>query len=105
MIQVYTAQALHTVGFVKSLLACEGIDSMIRNEHLNSAMGELPPIECWPELWILNDQDESRARTIVENFQKRADSAPGPAWHCQQCGEFVEGEFDLCWNCQTERPG
>lgn len=104
MIQVFTAQALHTVGFVKSLLASEGIPSMIRNEHLNSAMGELPPIECWPELWIVNDADEARAKGIVDDYLNRINMTPGPAWNCRQCGELVDGEFDICWNCQTQRP-
>ena len=25
-------------------------------------------------------------------------------WKCPKCGETVEMNFDICWNCQTSRP-
>ena len=25
-------------------------------------------------------------------------------WNCPKCNEEVEDQFDVCWNCQTERP-
>jgi len=25
-------------------------------------------------------------------------------WHCPVCGEKVEDNFDLCWNCEADRP-
>jgi len=26
-------------------------------------------------------------------------------WQCQKCGESVDDNFDVCWNCQTVKPG
>jgi hypothetical protein len=26
-------------------------------------------------------------------------------WQCQKCGESVDDNFDVCWNCQTAKPG
>jgi hypothetical protein len=26
-------------------------------------------------------------------------------WHCQKCGEEIEGSFDACWKCGTSRDG
>src|SRR5262245_37014811 len=26
-------------------------------------------------------------------------------WHCVKCGEDVEDQFELCWNCQANRRG
>lgn len=26
-------------------------------------------------------------------------------WQCQQCGESCDDNFDVCWNCQTVKPG
>jgi len=28
-----------------------------------------------------------------------------PAWRCPGCGETVDGNFDVCWNCQTDKSG
>ena len=29
--------------------------------------------------------------------------APLTTWTCPNCGEEVEGNFDICWNCGAER--
>ena len=26
-------------------------------------------------------------------------------WHCLKCGEDVEDQFEVCWNCQADRRG
>ena len=26
-------------------------------------------------------------------------------WQCKNCGESVDDNFDVCWNCQTAKPG
>jgi hypothetical protein len=25
-------------------------------------------------------------------------------WQCERCGESVPANFDLCWNCELDRP-
>ena len=37
-----------------------------RNLDLISAAGELPPIECWPELWVVDDEKVGRAKSILK---------------------------------------
>jgi len=32
-----------------------------------------------------------------------ADLPPLPQWVCVHCGEQVEGQFDVCWNCGAAR--
>ncbi len=103
MIRVYTAESLPAVSFVKTLLESEGIACILRNEHLSSGMGELPLIECWPELWILNAHNERRARELVAEFIRDAERDHGPDWTCAKCNEQVEGVFHLCWNCGARR--
>ena len=41
----------------RNLLEAEGIEVLVRNAMLSSAMGELPPAECQMELWVLDDAD------------------------------------------------
>ncbi|WP_422393282.1 DUF7577 domain-containing protein [Mycetohabitans endofungorum] len=26
-----------------------------------------------------------------------------PGWHCPRCGERLEAQFTLCWQCDTPR--
>jgi hypothetical protein len=54
---------------LKSLLEKADIPCMIRNEYLSMALGELPPTECSPELWILKDEDYPRAKEIVDAWR------------------------------------
>jgi hypothetical protein len=30
---------------------------------------------------------------------------PVPAWSCPKCGEHVDANFDVCWNCGTAADG
>ena len=43
------------------------------------------------------------------DWLKQYDQGPkpkiGPSWVCPGCGETVEGNFNICWNCQTARSG
>ena len=101
MIKVFSAQNFIEVAFWRNYLEQHGIPCQIRNEFLGSAAGELPPIECWPELWI----DDARDETAVK---KHFASDPLgekklPLWTCASCGEESEGQFSHCWNCETEK--
>jgi putative signal transducing protein len=102
MIRVYTAQIMAMVAPVKNLLEASGIPCVLRNEFLSAGRGELPPIECWPEVWVVNDSDAQRAQQLVAEATQGADPV-GEPWRCTRCGEEIEAVFGQCWNCGTER--
>lgn len=81
-------------------LRAAGIACELRNTTLAGAMGEIPFLECAPQLWIENDDDESRALALLEELRS---PPPGPAWVCPSCGESVESQFGACWNCGVGR--
>jgi len=87
---------------VKDLLDDAEIPCMVRNENLSTALGELPFTECSPEIWIMHDEDFSRATQLVDAWRTAymQDQVP---WVCR-CGEAIEGQFSSCWNCGVERP-
>ena len=87
---------------VKGLLDEAGIPSMIRNEHLAMALGELAPSDCSPEVWILNDEDYPRAKEIVDDL-RNSDVPAAQPWICSVCGEAIEGQFTSCWKCGKDR--
>jgi len=102
MKKVYSADNPVMVGHMQSLLEQAGIDSEIRNLALGGALGELPPIECWPEVWVHRDEDYERALSLVEQ-ELHKPPTNAEAWHCR-CGETIEGQFSHCWHCGRERP-
>ncbi|CAN7447349.1 DUF2007 domain-containing protein [Caballeronia sp. 15715] len=85
-----------------NVLETAGIACELHNRYLSGAMGEIPAEQCSPEIWILDDRDEGLATGILE----RARSGPATnarGWRCQQCGEALEAQFTVCWQCGTER--
>lgn len=90
------------IGYLKSLLEAEGITCNVRNELLLGGSGELPPNECWPELWVLDDADAATARAIVEKTLAQP-PATGTTWECPHCGEACEPQFTACWRCGSLR--
>ena len=102
MIRIYTAQNIALVAPVRNLLEANGIPCILRNDFLSAGRGELPPIECWPEVWVTNDSDAERARELVAEATRGADPAAEP-WRCTRCGEEVDAVFAECWNCRAER--
>jgi hypothetical protein len=88
-------------GLLQELLAREGITCLIRNEQLFAALGEIPFLECYPELWVVDDDVWPRARLLLEHWLKSSED--GSAWSCPNCGEVLEGQFGACWKCEQQR--
>jgi Putative prokaryotic signal transducing protein len=102
VIRIYTAQTAAMVAPVKDHLEANGIPCVLRNEFLSAGRGELPPIECWPEVWVADDSDAQRARQLVAEATQGPDPAAEP-WRCARCGEEVEAVFAQCWKCGAEQ--
>ncbi len=100
MVKLHTSPRPVDIHNLKNVLGAQGIACEIRGELRGMAVGELPPNECWVELWLVDDADEDLARRILA----RPVGATSPAWTCGKCGESVEGQFDRCWKCEGDRP-
>ena len=97
MQRVFSSQILALVENMKNILRIHGIESRITNQFLSAAVGEIPPIEAWPQLWVA-DEDYQPAKRIVEEAQKVHPEAD-EIRTCPHCGTDVEGHFAECWNC------
>ncbi len=86
----------------KELLNNEGVDCLLRNEQLFSALGEIPFTECYPELWVIDDEVYPRAKTLLGHWLAKQDLASAN-WICPVCKEQLEGQFDACWSCGSPR--
>ena len=89
-------------GLLKELLEREGINCLLRNDQLSSALGEIPFLECLPELWVVDDDVYPRAKQLLENWLS-GEGEIAEQWTCAHCGEEHDGQFGSCWKCGTDR--
>ncbi len=89
------------IAHLRNVLALYGIDSVIRKLDLATGAGELPPVECWPELWIVDDERVVEAEAILKKTLAPVEAVKKP-WTCSNCGEEIEGQFSECWKCGRE---
>ncbi len=80
-------------------LRAAGIRCEVRNTTLSGALGQIPFLECAPQLWI-EHHEEPRAREILQQLKQ---PTQGPQWKCIECGESSEPQFGGCWQCGAAR--
>ena len=93
MRKVYTAESPIQVAHLRNVLESAGIACEVRNDRLLGALGEIPFIECWPELWVKRPGDELQARGLIENTLRAAQT--GVAWQCPVCGEYITADTSM----------
>jgi rubrerythrin len=84
----------------QQMLETAGIRCEVRNRYIGAAVGELPADQVAPQIWLRDDRDEERAKTLLEELRQPGRLA---SWSCFNCGEIVEGQFFQCWNCEAPR--
>lgn len=98
---VFQGSTVVEAAHVRNLLESAGIAVELKNDRLWSALGEIPVIEAWPQVWVDDPRDADRARSVLRDLDRGSTS---PAWTCTACGEWLEGQFTACWHCGGERP-
>jgi hypothetical protein len=101
MKRLFVSQSLVEVESLKELLSTDGILCTIRNQQGSTLAGEVPFVEVFPELWVINDADFDRAKELLEE-QGGGDEVERPTWVCAGCGERHVGLFTACWKCGCE---
>ena len=97
MRKVHTAESMVEIAHLRNLLESEGIACVVRNERLAGALGEIPFVECWPELWVRQPGEALRARGLIDEALQPVEAAE--PWQCPGCGERIEAQFSQCWRC------
>lgn len=100
MLLLYTHENRFMVENIKNLLEPIGFELVIKNEFANGGIGELAVFDCWPELWLVNENDYNAASNALEKLLNSSELD----WQCAQCKESNAGSFELCWNCNYEKP-
>ena len=99
MRRVHVAESTIEIAHLRNLLEAAGIACVVRNDRLGGALGEIPFLECWPELWVREPGQALRARGLIDEALHPRDA--GEAWDCPQCGERIDGQFSDCWRCAS----
>ena len=99
---VYSAESVVNVAHMRNVLESAGIRCAVRNYHLAGAIGEIPFVECWPQVWAVEEYQHVEAERLVA--AELNGTRPGPAWTCPECRERIESQFTACWRCGCERP-
>ncbi|PLZ01885.1 hypothetical protein CY652_14225 [Burkholderia sp. WAC0059] len=85
-----------------NILQTAGIPCEMHNRYLSGALGEIPAEQCAPELWLVDERDAKIARRLLAAAAS-GPPAGAPSWRCRQCGETLEAQFTVCWQCGTAR--
>ena len=98
MKRVFRAASLLQVAHARNVLIMAGIRCELRNQYLAGAMGDLPMMETWPQLYV-DDEDE---RLALGALARAAAATAGMPWTCATCGEQSEPQFTQCWRCGAD---
>jgi hypothetical protein len=99
---VYTHPSLIVVAQARNALERLGIPCVLQNEYAAGAIGELAPIDSWPELWVTRARDAERAALAIERAHEESDEGD---WRCRGCGSDNPPAFEFCWHCVRPRQG
>jgi Putative prokaryotic signal transducing protein len=82
------------------MLSGAGVAATVQRAWASSIVGELPPDQTLPEIWLQDDSQFDTARKLLAEWQH----LPHRHWACPGCREIVEGPFETCWNCGQAMP-
>ncbi len=107
LVRVYWAADAHDVHVVRGLLEEAGIRARVIGESLATMYGVvLTGSSVSPRVCVFASH-ESRARQVIAEWEEKRQAArtprPIPTWKCGHCGEDVDGNFDVCWSCQSPK--
>ncbi len=95
---LYTHSNALIVLNAKNIVASQHIKIFLNNQFSAGAVGELPPIDNWLELWVVEDLHYDRALKLLDSFNQEDKKD----WYCTHCQEVNGGAFEFCWNCLTD---
>lgn len=100
MKRLTTAPNIAVATIWADLLGQAGIAASVQRMYASSIAGELPPDQALPEVWVSDDGQLERARTLLHELRHPVHRR----WSCPGCAEQVEGPFEQCWNCGGAMP-
>jgi hypothetical protein len=100
MRRLTTAPNLAIATLWSDMLCQAGFDASVQRAYASSIAGEVPPDQCLPEVWVMDDAQHDAATALLAQLR----AAPHRHWVCPACREQIDGPFDQCWNCGAVMP-
>lgn len=100
MKKLHTAPNLALATLWADMLGAAGVPASVQRAFNCALVGQIPPDQAMPEIWIDDETQFERARGLLHEWQH----LPEHRWVCTGCAELVEGPFEACWNCGRDRP-
>lgn len=97
MKKIYEADDRIDAQLCHDYLTERGVRTHVQGMDLLSAAGELPP-DLSVAVWVIDDRDYRLALDLVEEYRTPPPEGARP-WRCAECGEVIEAQFTICWNC------
>jgi hypothetical protein len=104
MQKVYSHPDLSIIHLLRNALENAGIRAIVRGEYGAFMVGAGTGIDAWNELWIADADRTTEAIRLFQTQTDEGEAAVRTPWTCASCGEELEGQFAVCWNCDTPRP-
>jgi Putative prokaryotic signal transducing protein len=82
------------------LLGQAGIEASVQRYFASGMVGQIPPDQALPEVWVHDDDRLEHARALLAELQRPV----WRRWHCPDCHESIDGPFDECWRCGARMP-
>jgi len=102
LILIYQAENQIDAQLALDCLLANGFEAIIKGSYLSGAVGELAATGL-VAVWLLDATKEDDAKKIIVQFESHKQFEP-LARECSGCGETIEGNFEICWNCGAELP-
>lgn len=100
MRRLTTAPNLALATLWADMLTQGGYDASVQRAYASSIAGEVPPDQCLPEVWVMDDAQLEPARGLLDQLRH----AQHRLWTCPACREQVDGPFEQCWRCGATMP-
>jgi len=97
---LYSNENRFIVSNIQNIIENSGIDINLKNEFIAGAAGDLAPLDTWMEIWV-DDKDYTRAINIINALELNNNLND---WVCNSCHEKNSSSFEICWQCQNEKP-
>ncbi len=102
MIEVATAGNMVEAMLMADELKSHGIKVFVSGGYLSGAIGELPA-DSVLRLYINSEAHVDRAKAILTAFDEAKQVQLPKRW-CSHCEEWLEGQFEHCWQCGNAMP-
>jgi hypothetical protein len=100
MRRLTTAPNLAIATLWADMLGQAGIEASVQRAYASSIAGEVPPDQCLPEVWVMEDERHADAQAFLRQLRH----LPWRHWVCRTCHERIEGPFEQCWSCGAAMP-